>query len=408
MTDYSLESPFVQQLDADIVDFIHKGIDLSDEINFNKLAVAEFEYQFNVNDIYREYCTRKNVTPESISSWDEIPAVPSQAFKEHIIASFPLEKTELSYMTGGTTTKKRAKIFRDKSAVELIFEANKQCTRSFLFPDVEKMKILFMVPSPKIAPTMGMAVGLEQVRRNFGTEDSEFLITPRGLNIDLLFRSLRGAEDSGEPIALIGATSGFVYFFNACEKEGISFELPKGSRISDGGGYSGKFGECSRNEYHQKCEQILGIPQNHCVNTYGTGESSTNYFDNVLQNHVSSKDEPRFKISPPWTRTIAVDTKTFERLPEGEIGLLRHCDLANRAMVIKVQTDNLGYETKNGFEIIGRAGVKEGEIKTTPIDNMVGQMAEHRMGRFIDSFLHSLIKWQVPRRAKKYKKTKVM
>jgi len=49
-----------------------------------------------------------------------------------------------------------------------------------------------------------------------------------------------------------------------------------------------------------------------------------------------------------------VDTKEFKGVPKGEIGLLRHYDLVNRAMVFAVQTDNLGYRTDEGFEIIGR------------------------------------------------------
>lgn len=100
----------------------------------------------------------------------------------------------------------------------------------------------------------------------------------------------------------------------------------------------------------------------------------------------------------PWTRTIVVDTQKFLRLPRGEIGLLRHYDLANRAMVLGVQTNNLGYETEDGFEIIGRAGVKNGEILTTPVDRMVGQMSEHRMGWLMDIVMTYLMKWQ----AKKY------
>ncbi len=401
MIDYSLDSDFVKYLDNEILKVIKSGVDSHDPERFNKLALMEFEYQFNANKIYREFCIRNGVTPGSIGSWEDIPAVPSRAFRENILASFPLEKTELLNMTGGTTATRRAYIYRDKRAVEHIFEANSQCTRSFLFPDMEKMKILLMVPSPKIAPTMGMAIGLEQVRKIFGTTESAYLITPRGLNVKVLLDSLEHAQDTGEPIALIGATSGFIYFFNVCHEQGLSYDLPEGSRICDGGGYSGRFGDCGRDEFLQKCEKVLGIPSHHCVNTYGTAENSTNFFDNVLKDHYLDKFNSRYKPHLPWARTVAVDTRTFERLPLGEIGLLRHYDLANRAMVIGVQTSNLGYETEKGFEILGRAGVKHGEIQTTPIDRMVGHMAEHRMGRIMDRVMSILIRWQAERHINK-------
>jgi hypothetical protein len=175
---------------------------------------------------------------------------------------------------------------------------------------------------------------------------------------------LKQSEDSGSPIALIGATSGFVYFFSACAKEGIRFRLPEGSRICDAGGYMGQFGECSKEEYFKKCREVLGIEEKFCVNVLGMGECSTNYFDNVLKNHFSGTKRDRCKEIPPWTRTAVVDTREFRRLPKGKVGLLRHYDLTNRAMVFAVQTDNLGFETEDGFEIIGRWSKELGEIRT--------------------------------------------
>ncbi len=103
------------------------------------------------------------------------------------------------------------------------------------------------------------------------------------------------------------------------------------------------------------CENVLGVKEQFCVNVLGMAESSTNYFDNVLRHSIITQTRvPRGKEIPPWTRTIVVDTKKFKSVPKGEVGLLRHYDLVNRAMVFAVQTDNLGHLTDEGFEIIGR------------------------------------------------------
>lgn len=267
MIDYSLESDFVKQLDQDILEFIRQGIENQDEERFIELALREFELQYHTIEPYREYCNKKGVSPGSASNWEQILAIPSLAFKEFVLTSFPVEKAEHAYFTSGTTDyKKRGKIYRDKGAVRLVTEANGLLTRLYLFPDVEKMKILLMVPSPKMAPGMGMSVGLEQVRLKFGTPDTAYLLSPLGLDVKMLLRSLKQSEDSGRPIALVGATSGFVYFFNACEKENIRFKLPKGSRICDAGGYIGQFGECSKEEYFRKCHEIMGVDNGFCVN----------------------------------------------------------------------------------------------------------------------------------------------
>ncbi|MBU4100044.1 MAG: acyl-protein synthetase, partial [Proteobacteria bacterium] len=306
--DYSLESEFVKQLDQDILEFIHRGLEAGDEERFVELAKREFELQYHTVEPYRKYCKNKAVSPKSVTNWEQIPAVPSLAFKKFVLASFPVEKAEHAYFTSGTSDPAiRGKIFRDIGAVRLIKEANGLLTRSYLFPDVDKMKILLMVPSPKMVRNMGMAIGLEEVRKRFGTPDSRYLISPLGLNVKELLAGLRESESSGNPIALVGATSGFIYFFKACEKDGVSFNLPKGSRICDGGGYLGQFGECTKQEYFAKCEKVLGIKENYCVNVLGMGESSTNYFDNALRNFMSRKEAPRCKEVPPWTKTIVVD-----------------------------------------------------------------------------------------------------
>lgn len=389
MADYSLESDFVKQLDRDILEFIRQGLEGGNEERFVELALREFELQYHTIEPYREYCKNKGVSPKSATNWDQIPAVPSLAFKKFVLASFPVERAEHAYFTGGTNNPViKGKIFRDANAVRLIKEANGILTRSYLFPDIHTMKILLMVPSPKMVPKMGMAIGLEEVRKRFGNPDSRYLISLRGLDVKGLLAALKESEASGEPIALVGATSGFIYFFKACEKNGISFKLPQGSRVCDGGGYLGQFGECTKEEYFRKCDKVLGVKEQFCVNVLGMGETSTNFFDNVLRNSVIARKEvTRCKEIPPWTRTVVVDTRKFTRVPKGEIGLLRHYDLANRAMVFAVQTDNLGCETEHGFEIVGRWNKELGAVgidysaRGHPGGKIVTQMTDFLMRR---------------------------
>ncbi len=350
-----MDNKNVKQLDADILDYMVHGVDYDNQSLFNELALREFEIQFQNIEPYQEYCREKKRTPDSVTSWSEIPAVPSAAFKSHDLASFPLEKAVQSNFTSGTTGRKnRGKVYRDTGSLSLVLQANGAMTKEYLFPDVERMKIVFLVPSPKMAPGMGMAIGMEEVRKRFGTKDSAFLVGHTGLDVKKLLVAIKHAEKSGEPLAIIGATSALIYFLKECHKEQLVFNLPPGSRVCDGGGYMGQFGDCTKEEYFQLCSLIFGIAQEYCINVLGTAESSTNYFDNVLNNSLRACEDKRYKKSPAWTRTMAVDPETLEPVADGVIGLLRHYDLANRGMVLGVQTDNLGMTHKGGFEILGR------------------------------------------------------
>jgi anaerobic magnesium-protoporphyrin IX monomethyl ester cyclase len=360
----------MKQHDRDILEFVLRGLDHRDEKQFNDLALKEFERQYNVSAPYKEFCKSVNVVPETIANWEEIPAVSSFVLKKVIMGSLPDEKVEQLYLNSGIIQlkNKKEKTYRDKWAVAIIRTGNILLAKTYLFPDVEKIKILFMLPSPRMAPLMEMAIGMEHVRTEFGTPDSRFLISPLGLDIKTLLKALKHAEKTGEPLALIGATFGLDLFLDACEKEGIRFSLPEGSRICDTGGYMGRYMGCSKEEYFRKCGQALGVEEDFCINVLWICENSTIYFDNVLKNFLYGEKKKRYKKPPPWSKTIAVDTREFRRLPKGKIGILRHYDLTNRLAGFAVQTDNLGFETEDGFEIIGKWNKKIGK---TDLDHSV-------------------------------------
>jgi len=396
--DYSLESDYVRQLDRDILAYVNCGLDNCDDEGFNSLALREFELHYHTVAPYRRYCQDKGVEPGRVARWEQIPAVPSMAFKRFVMTSFPAEQAEQRYFTSGTTDPlSKGKIMRDSGGVELINAANGLLTREYLFPDVERMKMLLMVPSPQMAPGMGMAVGLDVVRRMFGTADSAYLISRTGLNLELLLQSIVEAEQSGVPLVVVGSTAGFVYFLKACERDGIRFRLPPGSRLCDGGGYLDQFGECSREEFYRKSREILGVEEHHCVNVLGMGETSTNFFDNVLRDNLRGNPVGRYKVVPPWTRTQIVDVETFEPVEHGSPGLLRHFDLINRSMVVAVQTDNVGFAVDDGFEIIGRWKKNSLELECEAITQSHG-------GRIMTQLIEFLLKRSLKKVGKIYEK----
>jgi hypothetical protein len=358
-----LQSRFATQLDQDVLEFIHGDPESCSEERFNQLALRTFERQYHTNKPYQAYCRRANVSPGAIARWAEIPAVSSFGFEKLLLASLGVEKTEETCLASRIFDLKNRseRMYLRKWDIELITAANHLWTKLFLFPDVERIKILLMVPMPKMARWMEMAVGLEQVRLKFGTSDSRFLISFAGLDIKTLVSALREAEKTQKPLALIGVAGALMQLLDACEREGIRFSLPRGSRICDVGRERGQFGEFSNEEYFRKCEQIMGVEKDLCVSVLWTCENSTNYFDNVLKNRFSGQKRDRCKEIPPWTRTTVVDTSQFKRLPRGEIGLLRHYDLTNRVLALAVQTDMLGFETEDGFEIVGRWSQRMGE-----------------------------------------------
>lgn len=375
MADYSINSDFVKKLDKDILEFVNKGFEGSDEKQFNQLALREFELLYNTAETYRKCCKRKNLSPENITRWDEIPAVSSFALKK----LFPNDK---EYRGVIELAKKRCPIYPDKSAVGLISSTNAFMAKRFLFPDIEKIKMLFLAPPPEMAQGMVMASGLKELKKRFGTSDSEFIISFSGLKLKRLLRAFKLAEKTQQPVALMGASMVIDYFLDACRKEGIAFRLPEGSRMCESGGYMGRYTKYSKEEFVKKCREILGIKDVFCLNAFWVCESSTVYFDNALKNLSAGIREERYKEVPPWARVVVVGSDNFQRLPKGESGLIRHYDITNRAFSFAVQTDKTGYETENGFDVAGKSG------EDTP---------SHPGGRFITKVMDYVMNRQFSR-----------
>lgn len=374
--------------------------------SFEALALDIFALQYASNEPYRQYCSAIGINPDGIHTWQDIPAFPCESFKKELVTSFPFDQAVMAQLTGGTTAIVRGQIFRDEIGRQLVLEANRVMTEAYLFPDFaqqQRCRVLILAPSPEMAPSMGMAIGMEETRRHFGTDDSCFLLNHGGIDIASLAKALAQAEATGVPIAMIGSTSAFVYFFNACKKKGVSFHLPKGSRIGDGGGYRGRYGEMTQEHYWQLAWEVLGIPYSHCINVLGMAESATNFFDDSLRREIKGQPtRKRLRPCPPWTRTVAVSAIDLRPLPPGEVGLLRHYDLVNLPTVLAVQTDNLGYTDALGnFQIVGRAQQDKatGKVSTTPSERTVGPMGDKPILRFLEAYVNFSIRFKSGRLA---------
>ncbi|MCL2492053.1 MAG: acyl-protein synthetase [Coriobacteriia bacterium] len=387
--------PTYENLCAEVLEIIERGPEATLP-NFNELALLQFRFQYAHNDTFRQFVDAKKVDPAHIDRWEDIPLIYGDAFKSNLISSFPLENSILGLITGGTTSlTQRGQIFRDEWGQKLVFAANRIMTKTYVFPDFDgekRCRLLILAPSPEVAPSMGMAIGMEQTLKNFGSPDSEFLFRRSGIDVKKLVVYLRESERTGAPLALIGATSAFVYFFQACKRDGLSFKLPEGSRLCDGGGYRGRFGVVTRDDYYKMVTDILGVPAHYCVNTLGEGETATNLFDDSLYRYIKGLEpRERSRPVPPWSRVRAMSVDDLTPLPDGEVGLLAHWDLANAPTVLSLITDNLGYTSNDSTccEIVGRAKLENNKISSLPDENAIeGSLGDTPIFRMLETYVN--------------------
>lgn len=320
--------------------------------DFNALALGVFAYQFQHNLPYQRFCLARRHTPETVTRWQDVPAVPTVAFKELDLTCGPPEKI---FLTSGTS---RGQDQRGRHLVPDLQLYHASAVAHFatcLLPDNRRLPMFALIPSPAASPNSSLTQMAEWIMSELGAEGSAYFIDPAGVHLDAFTEAVARAQREGTPVCILTITSALVTFFDWCEAHGRQFALPGGSRVMDTGGNKGKGRAISRNGFLLSCWKYLKVAGYYCVNEYGMTEMASQFYDNVLYNRFRQSNEPRYKIAPPWVRTLVVDPETLREVPPGQTGLLRHFDLANVGSVIAIQTDDIGYATAAGFEITGRA-----------------------------------------------------
>ncbi|HET7035324.1 MAG TPA: alcohol dehydrogenase catalytic domain-containing protein [Thermomicrobiaceae bacterium] len=366
--------PSTPPLEQELLAVIARGLDSKlSEDEFDALARQVFAYQYALNEPYRRFCDLRGVTPDTLPGWRSIPAVPIAAFKETTLVCEPVAAADACFMSSGTTrADQRSRHYHPNLRV---YDANAAANwRAHLLPDLpdgRRMRLLILNPPPDQLRHSSLAHYLDLMRQRFGAAESAFYVGPAGLDLHSLQDALRRAEAAADPVCVLGATFAFVHLLDRCAEDGITFRLPEGSRVMDTGGVKGKSREIGRSEFLQGVVDRFALPKHHIVNMYGLTELSTQFLDATLRDHVAGRRLPRYKTVPPWARTRVLDPETLEEVAPGEIGLLCHLDLANRASVSAILSEDLGYELGEGFEIVGRVRGSEARGCSIALDELL-------------------------------------
>jgi hypothetical protein len=325
-----------------------------DPARFSQVALDVFHFQYGGNEPYRRFCDRRGRTPQTVSDWTEIPAVPVAAFKHAELAVEHLPPGKV-FLTSGTTEGTELRGRHRVPDPEIYRAAALDHFACCVLPDGVRPRFLVVAPSLEEQPQSSLCQMIEWLAAEFADGPPEFFVRNGEVQAAALRARLRELEPTREPLLLIGVTYAFIGFIDGCRVEGSRFRVPYGSRIVDTGGTKGRSRPLSRKGLLRAFWECFGVPGYSVANEYGMTEMCSQFYDDAIVNHFRGRKRERAKIAPPWVRTQIVSPQTFEPVAAGERGLLRHFDLANVGSVMALQTEDVGVEVGDGFEVIGRA-----------------------------------------------------
>jgi hypothetical protein len=344
------------QLDAEIFTVIQRWHDHDEDLpedRFNDLALRIFAHQLAHNEPYARYCATQGVTLDRFpSSWESIPPVPSAAFKEAALATFPPAQAELTFATSGTTAGESGHHYMENGK---LYDASLLAGfDAFMLPDHMRLRYLNAVPNPAHQPHSSLGYMMARVSERRGDGATSWYLDGERLNIDALIGDLEAAVDHDRPVCIATTAFALVHVLDALYERRRYFALPTGSRLMETGGFKGRSRVVDREDLYARTAERFGMTNCAIVAEYGMTELSSQYYDDVMvRGHDHSIAAVRYKLSPPWLRprVVGPDGAT---LPEGTVGALVHVDLANRASCVAIQTEDLGVRFDEGLVLIGR------------------------------------------------------
>jgi hypothetical protein len=296
--------------------------------DFAELALEVFRYQFSENAAYRKYCEALGVGPDSVASWEEIPAVPTDVFKLPGVGlrCFSEQEARGFFLTSGTTREVKGRHeYRD---LELYGASVVGGWREMGLPEIERP--WFFSQRVEDAPNSSLV-------RMFGILDREgvWLIDGGGRMEAEKFLPQGPAGVLGTSLALL----------RACD-EMEPMGLEEGSWIFETGGSKGLRKSFKPEEVRKRLSGHFGVPESRILNEYGMTELFSQFY--------KWGDEKTHK-GPPWVGVRVVDVFSGKLAVPGEIGYLEIVDLANLDTVMAVRTQDLAVAVgEREFVLLGR------------------------------------------------------
>jgi len=319
---------------------------------FQELALRVFRLQYAGNPVYGAFCRRRGRTPVEVDRWEDVPAVPTTAFKHVDLVVGDPDSVERTFRTSGTSRGRTARGRHRVPRLALYRASLLSNLEAHLVPDARGLPLVSLIPHPDDAPESSLSTMIGVLARELCGETTWALAPDGSPDPGAVQRAVEAQAGKGGGMVLVATAFALVHLLDALEKKGRRLALPEGSRILETGGFKGRSRVVSRDELYEAVEESMGVPRHRIVNEYGMTELLSQMYEPVLREPLPAR---RRHHAPPWLKVRALDPVSLEPVPEGEAGVLAFYDLANAGSVSAILTEDVGSISRDGLHLRGRS-----------------------------------------------------
>jgi phenylacetate-coenzyme A ligase PaaK-like adenylate-forming protein len=297
---------------------------------FDSLCLDIFRYQSKKNPVYRAFIQGLGIDPDVVNRVTDIPFLPVELFKTHLILS-GIKEPEITFTSSGTSG-----TIQSKHAIADLGIYRQSFRKAFelFYGPVDQYCILALLPSYLEREGSSLVLMADDLILKSGHPESGFCLH----DIAELHQRLLRLEAASQKTILLGVTYALLDIADAYEMK------LKHTIVMETGGMKGKRKELVREELHGYLCKRLGVDAVH--SEYGMTEL-------LSQGYSSGKGIFR---TPPWMKISTRDTyDPLSPAKTGATGGINVIDLANVNSCSFIATQDLGKTYPDGsFEILGR------------------------------------------------------
>jgi phenylacetate-coenzyme A ligase PaaK-like adenylate-forming protein len=303
---------------------------IDNPLEFEEIALEIFRHQAIKVPVYKEFVNYLAINPNAVERIEDIPFLPVEFFKSHLVTDFNIKNTETVFSSSGTTGSIQSKhVLSDLSFYEQSF--NKAF--ELFYGNIEHYVVIALLPSYLERSGSSLVYMCDHLIKNSKDERSGFY-----LNEYEKIKNIIIENDGLKKVLLIGVTYALLDF-----AEQFPFEMEH-CIVMETGGMKGKRKEMLREEVHQTLCNAFHLTNIH--SEYGMTE---------LLSQAYSNGNGIFR-TPPWMKIMIRETQDpFSYLKSERTGGINIIDLANLHSCSFIATQDLGkIYADERFEVIGR------------------------------------------------------
>ncbi len=299
--------------------------------SFEEKALALFQFQASHNLVYKKYIQQLGRTPAQITKIEDIPFLPIEFFKNHLITS-TTQPVQAVFESSGTTGQIRSRHYVYDTAfyqnvASAIFEHH--------YGPLTNYHILALLPSYVERTGSSLVYMVEDFIRKSGSAQAGFFLHNHAQLLSMV-EQLQGGK---RKILLIGVTFALLDLAEQHGNRDWSEVI-----VMETGGMKGRRQELLREEVHEQLQTAFHLPAVH--SEYGMTE---------LLSQAYSTGNGLFQPSPTlrvYTRDPYDPFCINNTLRSGGLNVI---DLANVDSCAFIETKDIGSVYADGtFQVLGR------------------------------------------------------